>query len=90
MKTRFVKVPAVKDHAHRFDRRVSSSFLYALDVKVAALLDRVCREHNGGRRTLDAELLGITVPTIAKSGLIPAGQMAPGRAETLEAEKSRR
>lgn len=59
MRTRFVKTPPIKKYVHDKGRRVSPSFVYALDAFIQRLLDRAIAQHNGGKITIDAELAGV-------------------------------
>lgn len=58
MKTQFLKVSHIKKYVHERDRRTSPSFLLALDAYVQTILDRAVKAHNGGKKTIDAEVAG--------------------------------
>lgn len=50
----FINQKAVKDYAHAFDKRVSKSFLSALDYKVRVLIDKSTQASNNEKTiTLD-------------------------------------
>lgn len=55
---RFLKPTATKQYCNKLGRRVSVEFLNALDLKIEVILDRACRQFNGGAKTLDATVLG--------------------------------
>ncbi len=58
MKTRFIRPSVVRKFLKEKERRVSPSFLYALDAFVQKKLDEAAKVHNGGKKTLDAEVAG--------------------------------
>lgn len=56
MKTRFIRPSVVRKYLKEKERRVSPSFLYALDGFIQAKLDQAAKVHNGGKKTLDVEV----------------------------------
>lgn len=58
MKLRFVRTPQVKKYLKDKGRRVSPSFLYALDAYIQRKLDETAEVHNGGKVTVDADVAG--------------------------------
>ena len=57
MKLHYIKASSVKKEAKLIHgKRVSKEFLYALDLLVERKLREACKEHNGGKKTLDASL----------------------------------
>lgn len=53
----------IKRLAHEHQRRVSPGFIAALNEHVHYVLNKSCNQHNGGRVTLDRELLTLLFPT---------------------------
>lgn len=58
MKTRFLRPSVVRKYLKEKGRRVSPSFLFALDAFIQKKLDEAVKVHNGGKVTLDAEVAG--------------------------------
>jgi hypothetical protein len=56
MKTKFVRPSVVRKYLKEKERRVSPSFLYALDAFIQSKLDQAAKVHNGGKKTLDSEV----------------------------------
>lgn len=54
----YVRASAVRSIARDAGKRVSPEFLLALDDHVRSRLNAACRVHNGGKKTLDATVLG--------------------------------
>jgi hypothetical protein len=55
-KTNYVKSSTVRKFAKSHGKRVSSDFLVALDRYVEAKVLIAAKEHNGGKKTLDASV----------------------------------
>ena len=53
----FIRPTAVRKAVRRAGKRCGRDFLEALDRRVDAILSRAIQEHNGGRKTLDADVL---------------------------------
>lgn len=53
---KFIKPSQVKRYIREHDRRVSAAFIQLLDDFVRSKIDEAVVQHNGGRRTLDAEV----------------------------------
>lgn len=53
-----VNQKAIKDFCKKRDRRVSPTFLHAIDRWLVVKLKQACRAHNGGKITLDADVAG--------------------------------
>jgi hypothetical protein len=45
-------------------RRLGKDFLHALDVHVAEKIEAACRQHNGGRITLDRDVAALVLGKI--------------------------
>jgi len=58
MKTRFIKPAGVRKYLKEKEKRVSPAFLYALEAFIQRKIDQAAAEHNGGKKTLDAEVAG--------------------------------
>lgn len=52
----YVKEAVIRRAVHREGRRCSREFVEMLDRHVAAKIASACRVHNGGRKTVDAEI----------------------------------
>jgi hypothetical protein len=62
MKLHYIKASSVKKEAKLVHgKRVSKEFLHALDLLVERKLREACKEHNGGKKTLDASLAGYII-----------------------------
>ncbi len=57
-KTAYIKTSSVKKFAKSHGQRVSAEFLSALDRWVENKVLLATKEHNGGKKTLDASLAG--------------------------------
>lgn len=57
-KTHHIKSSAVRKFAKSHGKRVSAEFLTALDRYVENKVLLAAKEHNGGKKTLDAALAG--------------------------------
>jgi hypothetical protein len=57
-KTAYIKTSSVKKFAKSHGKRVSAEFLSALDRWVENKVLLATKEHNGGKKTLDASLAG--------------------------------
>lgn len=57
MKTHFIKAQAVKRFLMEKGRRTGSSVLPLLDEFIRRKLDEAANQHNGGKVTIDAEVL---------------------------------
>ena len=55
-KTHYIKAAAVRKLAKSLGKRTASEFLVALDRLVESKVEASCKEHNGGKKTLDAAL----------------------------------
>lgn len=53
-----VNQKAIKDFCKKRNRRVSPSFLHAIDKFLIVKLKQACRTHNGGKITLDDSVAG--------------------------------
>jgi len=58
MSLQFLQVSKVRARVNENGKRVSTEFLLALDDLVRRKVDAACSVHNGGRKTLDASVLG--------------------------------
>jgi hypothetical protein len=58
MSLHYLQVSKVRARVNENGKRVSEEFLLALDDMVRSRIDAACRVHNGGRKTLDAPVLG--------------------------------
>jgi hypothetical protein len=56
LSTQYVRSSKVRKAVNRMGRRVSKSFIHALDVFVERKIEAACRAHNGGKKTLDSEI----------------------------------
>lgn len=56
LSTQFVRSSKIRQAANRQGRRVSKSFIHALDAFVQRKIEAACRAHNGGKKTLDFEI----------------------------------
>lgn len=57
-RTQFIRSTVIKRYVNGKGKRVAPSFLMALDAMVQRRIERAVAEHNGGKKTLDAQLLG--------------------------------
>lgn len=57
-KTNYIKTSTVRKFAKSHGKRVSPDFLAALDRYVENKILIATKEHNGGKRTLDASIAG--------------------------------
>lgn len=57
-KTVYIKTSSIKKFAKTHGKRVSSDFLAALDRWVENKVLLASKEHNGGKKTMDASLAG--------------------------------
>jgi hypothetical protein len=55
-KTLLIKSAAVRKLIKSYGKRTSAEFLAQLDRYLAAKIEDACKEHNGGKKTLDAAL----------------------------------
>jgi hypothetical protein len=53
----------VKRKVHALGRRATPGFIDGLNDHVHYIIERCAKQHNGGRITLDRELLAILFPT---------------------------
>lgn len=58
MKLRFIRPSVARKYLKEKGRRVSPSFLYAFDAFLQRKFDQAASVHNGGKKTLDAEVAG--------------------------------
>lgn len=58
MRTHFIKGPAVKRFLAEKGRRTGHSVLPLLDDFIRRKLEEAAKQHNGGKITIDAEVLG--------------------------------
>lgn len=58
MKLNYIKPAAVRKFVKSHGKRTSKEFLEALDRYLEAKLLTATKEHNGGKKTLDAALAG--------------------------------
>lgn len=56
MKAKFVRPSVVRKYLKEKGRRVSPSFIYALDGFIQKKLDQAVAVHNGGKKTVDVEV----------------------------------
>lgn len=56
IKIHYLKAATVRKLIKSHGKRVSSDFLASLDRYVEAKVADACKEHNGGKKTLDAAL----------------------------------
>jgi hypothetical protein len=54
---KYLNVSNIKKTAKQNDKRVSKAFLLHLDAHIESILIKACKVHNGGRKTLNPELL---------------------------------
>jgi len=54
---KMIKEYKVRDMAHQFNKRASKGFVEELDILVRVLVKKCCNTHNGGKVTLDRELV---------------------------------
>jgi hypothetical protein len=57
-KTVYIKTSSVKKFAKSHGKRVSADFLFALDRWVENKVLLATKEHNGGKKTMDASVAG--------------------------------
>ena len=55
-KPQYIRTAAIKRIAKAHGKRVGKDFLSALDAYLHRKVEDACREHNGGRKTLDSAL----------------------------------
>lgn len=55
-KPHYIKASAVRKLAKSLGKRTANDFLIALDRFVEAKVEASCKEHNGGKKTLDIAL----------------------------------
>ena len=55
-KTHYIKSAAVRKLIKSHGKRTSAEFLTQLDRWLEAKIEDACKEHNGGKKTLDAAL----------------------------------
>lgn len=60
-KATYIKTSAVKKFAKTHGKRVSSEFILALDRWVENKVLLAAKEHNGGKKTIDAALAGFVL-----------------------------
>jgi hypothetical protein len=57
MKLQFIKASSIRKEVRLVHgKRVSKEFLYALDRLMERKIREACKEHNGGKKTLDASV----------------------------------
>jgi hypothetical protein len=56
IKPHYIKAAAVRKLVKSHGKRTATEFLIALDRFVQAKVEDSCKEHNGGKKTLDAAL----------------------------------
>jgi len=60
-KTNYIKTSAIRKLVKSHGKRTSQEFLIALDHYIQERIEKVAKEHNGGKKTLDAKLLAYLV-----------------------------
>ena len=55
-KTHYIKTAAIRKLIKSYGKRTSADFVASLDRYVQAKVEEACKEHNGGKKTLDAAL----------------------------------
>ena len=55
-KTHYIKAASVRKLAKSLGKRTASEFLASLDRYVQIKVEAACKEHNGGKKTLDSAL----------------------------------
>lgn len=56
----YLNVTNVKKLVKSLNRRSDKSFLLGLEIAVAETIRCACRQHNGGKKTLDDTILGLS------------------------------
>jgi len=56
----FLNVKHVKDLIHKKGKRCEKGFILALDCAVQKTIECAADQHNGGKKTLDAFILGMS------------------------------
>jgi hypothetical protein len=54
---KFIRPTIVRRYVNSRGKKVSRQFLNQLDVVMQRVIDRALKAHNGGRKTLDGELV---------------------------------
>ena len=57
-KTHYIKAAAVRKLIKSHGKRTAAEFLASLDRYVQEKVEVACKEHNGGKKTLDAAVAG--------------------------------
>lgn len=55
-KTHYLKAAAIKKLVKSHGKRTAADFLSSLDRFVMAKVEECCKQHNGGKKTLDSAL----------------------------------
>lgn len=55
-KTHYIKAAAVKKLVKSHGKRTAAEYLASLDRFVMAKVEECCKQHNGGKKTLDSAL----------------------------------
>jgi|APGre2960657423_1045063.scaffolds.fasta_scaffold156000_3 hypothetical protein len=60
-KTTYIKTSTIRKFAKSHGKRISAEFAMALDRYVEQKVLLACKEHNGGKKTLDAAVAGYII-----------------------------
>lgn len=66
MSTTYIRTSIVRRLAKANGKRVSKAFLYAVDAYIERKIIAACNEHNGGRKTLTADIAAYCITGIRK------------------------
>jgi len=54
---KYIKVKAIKEKVNGYGKQITKDAINAIEIKVDALLEKVCHQFDGGNKRIDATMI---------------------------------